>query len=151
MDKLKPAELAEYKEVFAMFDKDGDGTIDSAELGTVMASLGVNPSATELQEMIEEVDTDKNGTIDFNEFCNLMISKTQGLDPEHEIHNVFKIIDKDGDGVINFDDLAHIVKQITWGNDKVPTADDLQGMLRIMNASTTSVDFATFRAIILGR
>lgn len=41
------------------------GQITTKELGTVMRSLGQNPSESELQDMINEVDTDNNGTIDF--------------------------------------------------------------------------------------
>lgn len=41
------------------------GVITSKELGTVMRSLGQNPSESELQDMINEVDADNNGTIDF--------------------------------------------------------------------------------------
>ena len=46
----------EFKEAFGLFDKDGDGTITSKELGTVMRSLGQNPTEAELQDMINEVD-----------------------------------------------------------------------------------------------
>ena len=42
------------------------------ELGTVMRSLGQNPTEAELQDMINEVDADGNGTIDFPEFLSLM-------------------------------------------------------------------------------
>ena len=35
--------------------EDGDGTITTLELGTVMKSLGQNPSDQELQDMINEV------------------------------------------------------------------------------------------------
>jgi len=49
---------AEFKEAFSLFDKDGDGTITTKELGTVMRSLGQNPTEAELQDMINEVDAD---------------------------------------------------------------------------------------------
>ncbi len=40
--KLTKEQIAEFKECFQMFDKDGDGTIDTKELGAVMRSLGKN-------------------------------------------------------------------------------------------------------------
>ena len=43
-----------------MFDKDGDGTISTAELQTVMRSVGQNPSPEELKKIIKEYDV--NGT-----------------------------------------------------------------------------------------
>ena len=50
--------FSEFKEAFSLFDKDGDGTITTKELGTVMRSLGQNPTEGELQDMINEVDAD---------------------------------------------------------------------------------------------
>jgi hypothetical protein len=55
---LSEDQIAEFKEAFALFDKDGDGTITTKELGTVMRSLGQNPTEAELQDMINEVDVD---------------------------------------------------------------------------------------------
>lgn len=46
------------------------GQITTKELGTVMRSLGQNPSESELQDMINEVDADNNGTIDFPGMAN---------------------------------------------------------------------------------
>lgn len=46
------------------------GQITTKELGTVMRSLGQNPSESELQDMINEVDADNNGTIDFPGTCD---------------------------------------------------------------------------------
>ena len=50
--------VAEFREAFGLFDKNGDGTISSSELGTIMRSLGQNPTESELQDMINEVDVD---------------------------------------------------------------------------------------------
>ncbi len=44
-----------------------------------MRSLGQNPTEAELQDMINEVDADGNGTIDFPEFLNLMARKMKVL------------------------------------------------------------------------
>ena len=66
-DQLTEEQIAEFKEAFSLFDKDGDGTITTKELGTVMRSLGQNPTEAELQDMVNEVDADGNGTIDFPE------------------------------------------------------------------------------------
>uniref|UniRef100_A0A7N8YBS1 Calmodulin 2a (phosphorylase kinase, delta) n=1 Tax=Mastacembelus armatus TaxID=205130 RepID=A0A7N8YBS1_9TELE len=70
----------EFKEAFSLFDKDGDGTITTKELGTVMRSLGQNPTEAELQDMINEVDADGNGTIDFPEFLTMMARKMKDTD-----------------------------------------------------------------------
>ena len=77
-DQLTEEQIAEFKEAFSLFDKDGDGTITTKELGTVMRSLGQNPTEAELQDMINEVDADGNGTIDFPEFLSLMARKMKG-------------------------------------------------------------------------
>lgn len=45
------------------------------ELATVIRSLDQNPTEEELQDMISEVDADGNGTIEFDEFLNLMARK----------------------------------------------------------------------------
>jgi calmodulin len=50
------------------------GQITTKELGTVMRSLGQNPSESELQDMINEVDADNNGTIDFPGMISLASS-----------------------------------------------------------------------------
>ncbi|KAJ7365241.1 translation elongation factor EF1B gamma [Desmophyllum pertusum] len=59
----------------SLFDRDGDGTITTVELGTVMESLGLNSDPDELNEMIREVDEDGSGAVDFEEFCVLMQKK----------------------------------------------------------------------------
>lgn len=107
-DQLTEEQIAEFKEAFSLFDKDGDGTITTKELGTVMRSLGQNPTEAELQDMINEVDADGNGTIDFPEFLTLMARKMKDTDSEEEILEAFKVFDKDGNGFISAAELRHV-------------------------------------------
>merc|ERR1711920_505886 len=107
-DQLTEEQIAEFKEAFSLFDKDGDGTITTKELGTVIRSLGQNPTEAELQDMINEVDADDNGTIDFPEFLNLMARKMKDTDSEEE----FKVFDKDGNGFISAAELRHVMTNL---------------------------------------
>ena len=66
-----------------------------------MRSLGQNPTEAELQDMINEVDADSNGTIDFPEFLTMMARKMKDTDSEEEIKEAFKVFDKDGNGFIS--------------------------------------------------
>ncbi|CAG8550543.1 2710_t:CDS:2 [Paraglomus occultum] len=111
-DQLNDEQVAEFKEAFALFDKDNDGTITTKELGTVMRSLGQNPTETELQDMINEVDADGNGTIDFPEFLTMMARKMKDTDSEEEIREAFKVFDKDGNGFISAAELRHVMTNL---------------------------------------
>merc|ERR1711948_114238 len=116
-DQLTEEQIAEFKEAFSLFDKDGDGTITTKELGTVMRSLGQNPTEAELQDMINEVDADGNGTIDFPEFCTLMARK---------LKEAFRVFDKDGNGFISAAELRHIMTNL---GEKL-TDEEVDEMLR---------------------
>jgi len=111
-DQLTEDQIAEFKEAFSLFDKDGDGTITTKELGTVMRSLGQNPTEAELQDMINEVDADGNGTIDFPEFLTMMARKMKDTDTEEEIREAFRVFDKDGNGFISAAELRHVMTNL---------------------------------------
>ena len=59
-----------------------DGSISPSELGTVMQSLGQNPTEEELAAMVDGVDADHSGSIEFEEFCVLMQRKMQQTEDE---------------------------------------------------------------------
>ncbi|CAL9774530.1 unnamed protein product [Musa acuminata subsp. burmannicoides] len=126
-EQLTDDQIAEFKEAFSLFDKDGDGQIHllplclsmilvccitTKELGTVMRSLGQNPTEAELQDMINEVDADGNGTIDFPEFLNLMARKMKDTDSEEELREAFRVFDKDQNGFISAAELRHVMTNL---------------------------------------
>jgi len=111
-DQLSQEQISEFREAFSLFDKDGDGSITTVELGTVMRSLGQNPTEIELQDMINEVDSDGDGTLSFEEFLQMMASKLAGEDDEDELAQAFKVFDKDGSGTISADELRTVMKSL---------------------------------------
>ena len=56
-----------------------------------MRSLGQNPTEGELQDMINEVDIDGNGTIEFAEFLGMMAKKMKESDGEEELREAFRV------------------------------------------------------------
>jgi calmodulin len=50
--------ISEYRDAFRFFDKDESGYITTKELGSIMRSLGQNPTEVELQEIMNTVDFD---------------------------------------------------------------------------------------------
>jgi len=84
------------------------GTIDADELGTVLRSLGNQPTDEEVEDMIKEADEDGNGTIDFAEFIKMMPTQERDDDAEAEMLEAFRVFDTDGNGSITADELRQI-------------------------------------------
>ncbi|XP_075396736.1 calmodulin-alpha-like [Tenrec ecaudatus] len=111
-DQLTEEQIAEFKEAFSLIDKDGDGSITRKEFGTILRSLGHNPTEAELQDMINELDTGDNGTIDFPAFLSVMARKMKDTESEEEIRKAFRIFDKDGRGYISVAELRHVMTNL---------------------------------------
>jgi len=104
--------VAEFKEVFMLFDKDEDGVINMTELAVMMKSLGQRPSETELEKMVQAVDQDGSGQIEFNEFLQMMARRMSGIESEEELREAFKCFDKDDDGFLTVGELRHIMTSL---------------------------------------
>jgi calmodulin len=108
-EHLTEDKIAEFKEAFEIFDKNKDGFITVKELGEIMKNLGQTPTEAELTDMINEVDIDGNGNIDFKEFIGLMARKMRDTDTEEELIEAFKVFDRDGNGLISGTELKHVM------------------------------------------
>ncbi|RDW68546.1 hypothetical protein BP5796_09203 [Coleophoma crateriformis] len=102
-------EILAYRQAFSLFDTNGDGSISINELSSVMKSLGQNASDEEIEDMINEVDQDRNGTIDFEEFVKMMTAPTKDVDFEAEMRSAFKVFDHDGSGTISKEEILRVM------------------------------------------
>ncbi len=63
------------KKVFMLFDDEKTGFISIATLKKVVKELGENIDETELNEMIQKADVDRDGLVNEEEFYNVMTRK----------------------------------------------------------------------------
>lgn len=99
--------IAKLWEAFKAFDTDGSGLISRKELRDVMLSLGQNPSDGEVRDLINEVDIDRSGAIDFDEFKTLMIAQLG--DHQSRLELAFGAFDENGDGLISVADMSAVM------------------------------------------
>uniref|UniRef100_A0A671W3X1 Troponin C, slow skeletal and cardiac muscles n=1 Tax=Sparus aurata TaxID=8175 RepID=A0A671W3X1_SPAAU len=130
ISKLFVLWVAEFKAAFDIFVQDAeDGCISTKELGKVMRMLGQNPTPEELQEMIDEVDEDGSGTVDFDEFLVMMVrcmkDDSKGKS-EEELAELFRMFDKNADGYIDLDEL----KMMLESTGEAITEDDIEELMK---------------------
>ena len=118
-NKLTEEELKELREAFSLFDSDGDGAIDSSELGNVMKSLGRKLTTRQLKEIIHSADLDNNGTIEFQELVTIMEENTVRGSFLDEMRKAFGHFDKDGNGFISPQELRQAMERMKIKMGKV--------------------------------
>ena len=57
---------------FRRFDQDGSGTVDRTEFALGLASIGFDPSGGDIKSMLDYVDVDKSGEVNYREFQRLV-------------------------------------------------------------------------------
>ncbi len=78
-----------------------------------MISIGQKPTNAEITRMINSVDENKNGLIDFPEFLVLMEHKMK--DTDEEMMSAFRQFDTDGNGRISRAELKATMSQMCGG------------------------------------
>ncbi|GAU49930.1 hypothetical protein TSUD_408320 [Trifolium subterraneum] len=70
---------SELRDAFDLYDKDKNGLISTEELHLALERLGMKCSVEECQEMINSVDSDGDGSVDFDEFKQMMTAKSRAF------------------------------------------------------------------------
>ncbi|WP_171526369.1 EF-hand domain-containing protein, partial [Acinetobacter indicus] len=106
--------MEEVKKVFNKFDANGDGMISVTEPADVLKALGSYTSMEEVSCMMEEIDTDKDGFINLEEFSNFCkgSSSLGGDGGVQELRDAFELYDQDKNGLISASELHLVLNRL---------------------------------------
>ncbi|XP_009595960.1 calcium-binding allergen Ole e 8-like [Nicotiana tomentosiformis] len=105
-------DMEEVKKVFARFDANGDGMISGDELSGVLKALGSDTSPDEVERMMAEIDTDRDGCINLQEFADFCKSDDSVDGGAKELKEAFDLYDQDHNGLISAAELHQILNRL---------------------------------------
>ena len=145
MDEIKVLKLC-----FNLFDTKKQEFLDADDLEDILRVFGFRPSKEELQEILEEIDEDGSGEIEFGEFCQLcakfLVEEPDEETMKAELKDAFRMYDKEGNGFISTGQIREILKEVD-PNIKDEDLDDV--IDEIDEDGSGNLDFEAFCRLIL--
>merc|ERR1711953_3428 len=108
---LSIEQIGIYQDAFSQFCN-AEGSCTSAQVGPILRTFGQNPAEAEIQDMVNQVDKDGSGMIDFPEFLMMMANKADYENAEDQIREAFQVFGGNGDGYINRLELAVVMQNL---------------------------------------
>lgn len=108
-------DVMQIKKTFELFDSDGSGEIDTNEFKDALQKMEIDPKNPVLQEMLADVDRNQSGTIDFNEYVDMMTGNIQACDADtkENLAKVFAYLKpSEEDEKLDFNGLKQICKDL---------------------------------------
>jgi len=109
MDSLTKDQLDECRKLFTIFDVNGDNKISSRELGAALRGLRINISEAEVRDLITNVDTNQNGSLEFAEFCKLYADHLGSMLNQEKLLSTLAAFDKNATGSVDSQELRQIL------------------------------------------
>ncbi|XP_030642843.1 glycerol-3-phosphate dehydrogenase, mitochondrial-like isoform X1 [Chanos chanos] len=94
---LSPAEVHRYTKRFHKFDKETKGFITTVDVQRVLENIGVHIDENALHEILNEVDLNKNGQVELNEFLQLMSAVKRGQVSDNRLAMLMKTAEENLD------------------------------------------------------
>lgn len=126
------------KRVFDTFDKNGDGFITRNELRESLKNIGMLVPAKEVEEMVDNLDSNRDGLIDLDEFQKLFelvegkerekSEEEKGVNDEGDLKEAFDVFDGDKDGLITVEELGLVLSSLGLKEGK--RMEDCKEMIR---------------------
>merc|ERR1712190_536615 len=107
-NQLNEDQIKALRETFMALDGNGDGKLTVNEMKEGIAKAGLKEIPPDLQQIMEEVDSDGSGVIDYTEFLAATLDKRTYLQ-EDVCWAAFRVFDRDGDGKISKEEVAAVL------------------------------------------
>ncbi|VDN07636.1 unnamed protein product [Thelazia callipaeda] len=108
-------------ETFDLLDIDGDGLLSRDEMAALLKIIKVEPTRLELDIIFQEMDSNKTGAINKEDFVRYMSTPPTHRTTISELERYFRIYDGDGDGAIEIafsDEAVGILKETMQVTDR---------------------------------
>ena len=141
--ELTAEQLAEFKEAFAHFDRNGDGSMSRSELADALQALGIGTSDSEqVGAMLDAAAAHgAAGGIDFDDFLQMLHGRMQRLDAPDALRAAFDVLAGPGAGAVAVTDLLATMDGL---GERLPH-DETERMLREADADGDGrLSFADF-------
>ncbi|KAL9315328.1 hypothetical protein ACSQ67_016329 [Phaseolus vulgaris] len=122
-DFLSNEEVEDIKDMFKKMDNDNDGIVSIEELKAGFRNFGSQLAESEIQLLIEAVDSNGKGTLDYGEFVAVSLHLKRMANDEH-LRKAFSYFDKDGNGYIEPDELRNALME-DGADDCTDVANDI--------------------------
>ncbi|KAF7825531.1 calcium-dependent protein kinase 13 [Senna tora] len=122
-DFLSTEEVEDIKEMFKKMDSDNDGIVSVEDLKAGFQNFGSQLAESEVQMLIETVNTNGKGTLDYGEFIAVYLHLKRMANDEH-LRKAFSYFDKDGNGYIEPDELRNALTE-DGADDCTDVANDI--------------------------
>ncbi|KAI4338907.1 hypothetical protein MLD38_023914 [Melastoma candidum] len=109
-DFLSLEEVEEIKDMFKKMDADDDGIVSVEDMKAGLKNFCSQLAESELQMLIEAVDMNGKGTLDYGEFVAVSLHLQRMANDEH-LRKAFSYFDKDGNGYIMPEELREALTE----------------------------------------
>ena len=144
--------VLEIKEAFDNYDTDKSGSISINELKDALLGMGIDAKASTLVAMMNEIDKDKSGTIDFDEFFNVITFQMGDSDSREDLWKVYNLFLGPEAGQknakIGFQQLKRAFKEI---HEEISDEELMDLIGKADNDRDGGVDFEEFYAFMTKR